>query len=297
MPTKPEATAHRQATDTFARKPLDMPRRQKKAPIDAPLPDEAMELLQQACWRLENPSLAARLSSAVGTPIDVALSLLPNHWYKRLHSAAESSITKAYNTALLGMRDTYQVGAHERYFKGLVATSGAMGGLLGLPGLLIELPVTTTLMLRAIAEIARDHGEDPQEDETRVACLQVFALGGRTEIDDAADTGYYGVRLALSSYVSFASMHASHQSLLGEGAPAMAQLIQAISARFGARLSTQAAARALPIVGAAGAATINVIFMQHFQGMANAHFTVRGLERTYGTEVVQAKYEEIAASQ
>ena len=183
-----------------------MPRRKSSArPTAAALSEEALEQLRQACWRLEHPSLAARLSSAVGTPIDVALSLLPTHWYRRVHRAAEASISKAYRTALLGVRDQ-QLGAHEKYFKGMVATSGAMGGLLGLPGLLIELPVTTTLMLRAIAEIAKDHGEDVHSNDTRAACLAVFALGGRTEVDDAADTGYYGVRLALSSYLSFASL-------------------------------------------------------------------------------------------
>jgi hypothetical protein len=264
-------------------------------PPDSPLTDEDLESLRRACWRLEHPSLAARLSSAVGTPIDVALSLLPRHWYNRLHHIAEISIAKAYDTALLAMRSPPQVSAHETYFKGLVATSGAMGGLLGLPGLAVELPVTTTLMLRAIAEIARDHGEDTHDEETRAACLAVFALGGRTEIDDAADTGYYGVRLALSSYLSFASLH-THQGLVGEGAPVLVRLIQAVASRFGGQVTAAAAARALPIAGAAGAAMINVIFMQHFQGMAQGHFTVRQLERRYGADVIQAHYETIARS-
>lgn len=260
---------------------------------NSPLTAEDLALLHGACWRLEHPSLAARLSSAVGTPIDVALGLLPRHWYEQLHRVAEISIAKAYDTALSAMRSTPQVSAHETYFKGLVATSGAMGGLLGLPGLLVELPVTTTLMLRAIAEIARDHGEDTRDDQTRAACLAVFALGGRTEIDDAADTGYYGVRLALSSYLSFASVH-TQQGLAGQSAPALVRLIQAVGSRFGKQITATAAARALPIAGAAGAAAINVIFMQHFQGMAHGHFTVRQLERRYGVDVIQAHYEDIA---
>ena len=268
----------------------------KTKPPDTALADDDVEALREACRHLEHPSLAARLSSAVGTPIDVALSLLPKQWYGKLHRVAEISIAKAYATALLGMRDAHQMSAHETYFKGLVATSGFMGGLFGLPGLVIELPVTTTLMLRSIAEIARDHGEDANTDETRAACLEVFALGGRTEIDDAADTGYYGVRLALSSYLSFASLHASQRHLSGEGIPALVRLIQAVSARFGAQLSTRAAARLVPVLGAAGAATINVIFMQHFQDVARGHFTVRRLERRYGADLVQGHYERIAGT-
>ena len=44
------------------------------------------------------------------------------------------------------------------------------------------------------------------------------------------------------------------------------------------------AAGALPVVGAVGGATINVVFMNHFQQVAAGHFAVRRLERQYGAE-------------
>ena len=43
----------------------------------------------------------------------------------------------------------------------------------------VELPLTTTIMLRAIADIARHNGEDSRTLEARLACLQVFALGAQ----------------------------------------------------------------------------------------------------------------------
>jgi hypothetical protein len=46
-------------------------------------------------------------------------------------------------------------------------------------------------------------------------------------------------------------------------------------------------------VGALGAATVNAIFMQHFQDIARAHFTVRRLERKYGEDFVRARYREL----
>jgi hypothetical protein len=250
--------------------------------------------LRRACRHLEHPSLAARLSSVVGTPIEVGLNLLPRHWHNRLHRAADAAIVKALNTALSSMRREQEYSAHRRFYKALAAGSGAVSGLVGLPGLLFELPVTTTLMLRSIAEIARDQGEDMHSDETRTACLEVFALGGRTEVDDAAETGYYGVRLVLSSYTTLAAAQAVHPSLFGEGAPVLVQFIQAVAARFGHQLSMRAAARIVPVVGAAAGAAVNVIFMQHFQDMALGHFTVRRLERQYGAELIQANYENIA---
>ena len=41
--------------------------------------------------------------------------------------------------------------------RGLVAASGVAGGAFGLPGTLLELPVSTTLLLRQIAAVAAEH--------------------------------------------------------------------------------------------------------------------------------------------
>ena len=43
--------------------------------------------------------------------------------------------------------------------------------------MLFDIPLTTGLMLRSIAGIARGFGEDPSTEEGRRACLEVFALG------------------------------------------------------------------------------------------------------------------------
>jgi hypothetical protein len=59
-------------------------------------------------------------------------------------------------------------------------------------------------------------------------------------------------------------------------------------------VSEQAAAKAVPVVGAAGGAVINVLFMDHFQDMARGHFIVRRLEARYGSSIVQRAYESLA---
>jgi len=59
----------------------------------------------------------------------------------------------------------------------LASASGAVGGALGLAALPVELPVSTAIMLRTIAEFARQEGEDLAGPRTRLACLEVFALG------------------------------------------------------------------------------------------------------------------------
>ena len=57
--------------------------------------------------------------------------------------------------------------------------SGAIGGAFGFAALAVELPISTTILLRSIAEIARAEGEDLSRPEARLACLEVFALGGQ----------------------------------------------------------------------------------------------------------------------
>ena len=58
-------------------------------------------------------------------------------------------------------------------------------------------------------------------------------------------------------------------------------------------MSDRIAASAVPVVGAIGGATKNVIFMDHFQRKAEGHFTVRRLERRFGAENVRRRYDEM----
>lgn len=270
-------------------------KRKSSTSIKQPMTFEAEDLdaLRNAYFTLEHPSMAARLSGVVGTPIDIAFHLLPKQWYKRFHNVAERAIGKALEVAVSSMRRQHDASESEIYFKMLIAGTGGIGGFFGLPGLLIELPVSTTVMIRGIAEIAREEGEDIHTPEAQLACVQVFALGGKVESDDAAETGYYGIRLALSAYMSAAAAHVAEASFSAESAPIVLKLVNAIASRFGVAVSQRAATQIVPVVGAVSAAAINTIFMQHFQSMARAHFTVRRLERKYGEEFVRAHYESI----
>jgi len=52
----------------------------------------------------------------------------------------------------------------------------------------------------------------------------------------------------------------------------------------------------VPIIGAVSGATINVIFMEHFQRIAKGHFTLRRLERIYGSAHIRHHYTQLAAA-
>ena len=184
--------------------------------------------------------------------------------------------------------------ASEKFHKLLVGASGGIGGAFGLASLPIELPLSTTLMLRSIADIARSEGHDVRNPSVKMACLEVFALGSKSSSDDAAEGAYWAVRAAMAKAVSEATAYLAEKTVVEESAPAILRFVTAVASRFGVVVSEQTAAKAVPVVGAAGGAVINVLFMNHFQDMARGHFIVKRLESRYGTELVRHVYQSIA---
>ncbi len=255
------------------------------------LPRAALDELERAWLALERPGFVAQLSSILGTPVEQILRLLPAEWNERLRGAAEAAVVRAYDAASPTLAPEAAPAGPAAHRLAAAAT-GALGGFFGLPALLLELPATTFLMLRAIADVARANGEDPAGPRTRLACLQVFALGGRSRADDHAELGYYELRLGL------ARQFTSVPALEVGAAPVLPQpigLLRAIGARFGVVVTDKAAAQAVPILGAVAGAAVNALFMDHFLAAADGHFTVRRLERSYGRAAVEAAYRAIGA--
>jgi hypothetical protein len=258
---------------------------------ESPFSPEELAELRWAQRHLEHPSFAARLSNAIGTPIETGLQLLPRSWFERLRSGTEAAIRQTLDLAIATMEPVPAGLAHDRLHQVLVTVNGALAGFFGPLTLLLELPLTTAVMLRSIADIAHAHGEDLTTPEGRIACLEVFALGGRTREDDAADTGYYGLRLTLAFHFSSALLSTGTSNPVA--IPAGIELVRAVAARFGRVVSDHAAARMIPIAGALSGALLNLVFLRHFQDMARGHFRVRRLERRHGPEVVRAAYDQI----
>ncbi len=254
---------------------------------------EHLEQLRKAKRLLENPGLTAKITAAIGKPIEKGIELLPATWSKVVNDATKRALQTALDAALRTFGKNAQLESSDIWHKIAATASGAGGGAFGLPALVIELPVSTTIMLRSIADIARSEGEDIRFVESKLACLEVFALGGRASQDDAAESGYFAVRAALAKAVSEAAEFIAERGLAKEGAPVIVRLISQIASRFGVNVSQKAAAQAVPAVGAVGGALINLAFIDHYQNMARGHFTIRRLERIYGTDVVQSEYHKL----
>jgi len=248
--------------------------------------------LKTARALLENPGLAAKITGMLGMPIEKGFSLLPEGWHRKIGSLTQAALTRAVHAAVLTLKDAPGAGASNTLHKLAVATTGGIGGLFGLAALSVELPVSTTIMLRSIADIARSEHENIRQVDTRLACLAVLALGGPGRGDDAVESGYFAVRAALAQSIARATEHVARNGLIQEGAPALVRLIVKVAERFSIQVSEKAAAQAIPAIGAAGGAIINTLFMNHFQDMARGHFIIRRLEEKYGREAVEAAYRE-----
>lgn len=251
---------------------------------------EDLATIRAAARTLERSTLVGRLSGLAGQPLELLGRSLPAPAREVVGRATERAMKAALRAALT----TIPKGEGAPRLRGLdtaaAATSGALGGALGLISLPFELPVSTVLILRTIAGIARENGEDLSDPRTGLACLEVFALGSRTEADDLASGGYFAVRAALARSVSQAGKLAAAQGLADKGAPALVRFTALIASRFGVVVSQKVAAGAVPILGALGGAAVNAAFLEHFRAVAQAHFAVRRLEREHGVEAVRAAY-------
>jgi hypothetical protein len=256
------------------------------------LTQEDGEALREAKSLLEHPSLAAKITGIIGIPIERGFALLPAKWSEVVQYATRTALEQALNVALLTIDDTGTRASSNRIHKMAVAASGAAGGLFGLPALAVELPVSTTVMLRSIADIARSEGERLTSPQAKLACLEVFAFGGPSPRDNATKTGYFAIRASLARSISEAARHIARKGVAQEGAPALVRFITRVASRFGVAVSEKLAAQAVPMIGAVGGALINSIFIDHYQDMARGHFIIRRLERIYDPELVKNAYDK-----
>lgn len=251
------------------------------------------EELKKAKDHLENPSIAAKISNELGKPIDKIMKYLPEGWSTSIGKVVQKTLFKASEGAAFTLKNSTGKKPWNKLHNAGAALSGGIGGFFGFPALPFEIPLSTTLILRSIADIARSNGERISSKETKIACLEVLALGGSSDSDDAAETGYYSVRAMLAKSVSDASKHLASKGISEDGAPILVRLITKIAEKFGVEVSQKVAAQAVPYIGAVGGATINTIFMSHFQKMATGHFIIRKLERKYGKEEIERIYNQI----
>ncbi len=257
------------------------------------IPKQDLDDLKYAKKLLETPGFATKVTNALQVPIEKGFDALPRKWSERVYKVSRVSLSRAMDVTLLTLADRPVPRSSDTAHKKAVILMGAAGGAMGLATLPVELPISTLLMLRSIADIARSEGERLRTPEGRLACLSVFALGGTSITDKAAESRYFAVRTLFARAVSEAAKYMAERGIAGGSAPALVKFITTIAARFSLVVSDKVIAQAIPLVGAAGGGLINKVFMDHFQDVARAHFMIRRLERTHGQEPIQDLYSRV----
>ncbi|MFT8777476.1 MAG: EcsC family protein [Gluconacetobacter liquefaciens] len=267
--------------------------------LDAP----AIAELQRALEKVESGrGVLVRLADLMGGAVGQAamlgmrgLGMAPTMQAK-LKGIAETAISRAFDVAIVGMTPLKGEQAvpdssspasaalsasvpvasaplatpawRGPALQAAVTVSGAVGGFAGLAGLLPDITFTTMAIMREIARIAREEGEDLSSQDARRACLEVFALRAFPvgASDDESELGYFSARAML------------------RGRPVV-MLVSEVASHYGLGLSRKLAVQMMPVAGALCGASLNVAFLAHYRALARAHFTIRRLEREHGPEV------------
>lgn len=237
----------------------------------------------------------------MGKPVELLQEKLPEKYRNIVSRAVNASLLKCVEVAVKSISNNsngpYKMSILNKNRAHVAAASGlgALGGFFGLSSVAIELPITTTLMLRSIAEIAKDNGEDLSQPEALLECIQVFAMGAReSSKDDAVNSAYLESRIVFSKLINksaqFMAKNSAREILSAiekKTAPDLVLFIGRIAARFKIVVSEKMVAQAVPILGAVGAAALNGFFTDHFNRVASYHYGIKKLERKYGLEIIQ----------
>ncbi|MCH2093560.1 MAG: EcsC family protein [Rhodobacteraceae bacterium] len=197
----------------------------------------------------------------IGGQAENLLERLPDTTKDQLESVTQRALETAMSAASVSHR---VVPARQTWLDKAVATGmGAVGGAGGLPSALVELPVTTSVLLRSIQGVALDHGFDPESDAIRKECILVFATAGPLAADDGADLAFLSARMTLTG----ATVHG---------------IISKVAPRLAAVLGQKLAAQTIPLIGAAAGAATNYAYISYYQEMAKVHFGLLKLSHETG---------------
>jgi hypothetical protein len=262
------------------------------------------KFIREASQYLENPSFLMKLVEILGDPLERGLRVLPEKVQNLAATATDKALKVALRAALFkldserpivirSLQDALgEIESTKNLSKVTTSLTGVAGGFFGMAGLPVELPITTTLILRSIAQIGASFGVDLNKPENQIDCLFVLSAG----------TDYYSARFSFSLLLKEAlrllttkGTRNLAEALMQGSAPILVRLISHIASRFHLVVGQKWMAQSVPIVGAAAGGMINFAFTEHFNAVAKYHFGLKSLEARYGEKTVRDIYASSSA--
>ncbi len=242
------------------------------------LPDAALveiAALARRAKKANGPLI--RAFNRLGGGVETQMAALPPKLRGLLENGTEGLLSHTYRAAgaVGALKAVPATGdwAH----RVAAASGGALGGFGGLATAAVELPATVALFFGAMQKIGAEYGYDPRSEQARLICLEIFGSGGPFAADDGVNTGFIGSRLAMNS--------GAVQAVIRRIAPAVAALL-------GRKLASQA----VPLIGAAAGAGLNLAFLAYFRDMARVRFGLQRLADAHGAQAVEAQFRAEANS-
>ncbi len=164
-------------------------------------------------------------------------------------------------------------------YKGIALVEGAGAGVVGLPGLAIDIPALITLNLRAIGEYAAYYGFDTSRQEERLFAFNVLGLASSPTDGSKA--------LAMAQLIKISQDVAKKATWQELEKNAFVKIIQEIAKALGIRLTKAKLAQAIPAIGAAVGGGFNAYFTMKVCDAAYYLYRERFLAEKYGVEIIE----------
>lgn len=221
---------------------------------------ERAQIREIAEWKGSPPSATAKWLGRAAAPFDKAIRAAfteetVENALAEANKLATKTLSEDRDAPLPANLETADENAKKakNWAVGMASASGASAGAAGFAGLLIDIPFTVTMALRAIRRIGASYGY--QSDEEAAFAMRVLAAAAsNTAAEKDAALG----ALEADYEGEISNRAASRGTLAKEGAVFATRGLAAALAR---NLAGRKAAQAIPLVGAAIGAAASASFL------------------------------------
>jgi len=165
-------------------------------------------------------------------------------------------------------------------YKSLAATEGAATGVMGLPGIPVDILAVTTLNLRAVGEYATYYGFDVSTQQERLFAMNVLSLASSPS--DSAKA------LAMAQLVQIAHDVAARKTWKELQKQAFMKALQGVAQALGIQLTKAKLAQIVPATGVVVGAGFNAYFTGKVSVAAYHLYRERFLAAKYGADIIDS---------
>jgi len=237
--------------------------------------DDFARIVEAAELYLSSRSALMGFISILGNLVHQGFRRLPEGWRDDIVHKIHETLEFALKVSIARMDDQPGRKSSGGRYTAIAVATGAGGGAFGLASVLAELPITTGLILRSIADIGRSCGERLDDPEFRATCVEVFAYG--TPLDEEDEE----IAFILARVGAI------------ESASKISELVGKIAVRYAATLAPKIAAMSVPVTGAVLGAGVNWAYMNFYQSVARVLFMLLLIERKHDPAQVRSCFSSL----